>query len=199
MNDSKKLSDLLSKEDYEKVKNCFSKHASLLPFGMLERFKPLLISGLLEEEGLSCKATKGMEMIIMKEARQSNKPIKGLETAEFQARLLDSIPYEKQAKDLVNYIDSLPEYKKMTLELAEVYKKQDMDQIDSLSSKGDPGMNGYMGILLYDRNRKWAKALDSLLPAKSLLVAVGAAHLPGQSGVISLLRKEGYTVEPVKN
>ena len=41
--------------------------------------------------------------------------------------------------------------------------------------------------------------LDGLLRKKSLLIAVGAAHLPGQGGVIELLRMEGYTVEPVKN
>jgi hypothetical protein len=60
-------------------------------------------------------------------------------------------------------------------------------------------MDGYMDLLLYDRNRKWAKALDTLLHGKSLLVAVGAAHLPGDQGVISLLRRAGYTLTPVNN
>jgi uncharacterized protein YbaP (TraB family) len=199
MNDSKKLSDLLNEREYAKVKEYFARHATLLPFGMLERFKPLLVSSLIEEEGLACKATDGMELMIMKESRPYHKHINGLETVEFQAGLFDSIPYDKLAKDLVSYIDSVEEYKKMTLELAKVYKLQDLDQIDELSRKGDPGMNGYMDLLLYDRNRKWAKALDTLLPGKSLLVAVGAAHLPGKNGVIDLLRKKGYTLTPVKN
>jgi uncharacterized protein YbaP (TraB family) len=56
-----------------------------------------------------------------------------------------------------------------------------------------------MDLLLYARNRKWARLLDGLLPQKSLLIAVGAAHLPGKGGVIDLLRKEGYKVEPVQN
>jgi len=37
------------------------------------------------------------------------------------------------------------------------------------------------------------------MPNKSLVIAVGAGHLPGDQGVIKLLRKEGYTVEPVDN
>ena len=199
MNDSKKLSDLLSADDYQKVKHYFDQHAGMLPFGMLERFKPLLISSLIEEQDLSCQTTDGMEFMIMKEGRPYKKTVKGLETAEFQAALFDSIPYEQQAKDLVNYIDSMDEYKKATIELASLYKEQDLDKIDELTLKGDPGMNGYMDLLLYDRNRKWAKALKGLLPGKSLLVAVGAAHLPGDNGVINLLRKEGYTLRPVKN
>lgn len=197
MNDSKKLSDLLSSKDYDRVKNYFSQHSPLLPFGMLERFKPMLVSSLIEESNLGCKTTDGMELMIMKELH--NKPVNGLETVEFQAGLFDSIPYEQQAKDLVNYIDSSEEYKKMTLELAEVYRKQDLDRIDSLSRKGDPGMSNYMDLLLYGRNRKWADKLVALLPQKSLLIAVGAAHLPGENGVIDLLRKRGYTVTPIKN
>jgi uncharacterized protein len=199
MNDSKKLSDLLTDQEYAKVKAYFAEHAAMLPFSMLERFKPMLVSSLIEEESLGCKATDGMEMMIMKEMHQYHKRVKGLETVEFQAGLFDSIPYVQQAKDLVNYIDSVDEYKKMTLELASVYKEQDLDKIDELSRKGDPGLNGYMDLLLYGRNRKWANTLDTLLPGRSLLIAVGAAHLPGKDGVIDLLRKKGYTLTPVKN
>jgi uncharacterized protein YbaP (TraB family) len=87
----------------------------------------------------------------------------------------------------------------MTRDLADLYKNQDLDKIDELSRKEDAGMDKYMDLLLYDRNRKWAKALPGLFSSQSLLVAVGAAHLPGENGVINLLRKQGYTVTPVKN
>lgn len=198
MNDSKKLSDLLKPDEYARVKDYFAKHASMLPFSLLERFKPMLISGLVEEQALDCETTDGMELMIMKEAKRS-KPVNGLETAEFQAGLFDSIPYETQAKELINYIDSSDQNKQMTRQLVDLYTKQDLDGIDELSRKEDGGMSGYMDLLLYARNRKWAKNLDSLLGKRSLLIAVGAAHLPGTGGVIDLLRKEGYTVEPVKN
>jgi uncharacterized protein YbaP (TraB family) len=199
MNDSKKLSDLLKPEEYARVKEYFSKHASMLPFSMLERFKPMLISGLIEEQGLGCETTDGMELRIMKEAKTENKPVHGLETAAFQAGLFDSIPYEKQAKELVKDIDSADENRKMTQQLADLYNHQDLDGIEELSDKDDSGLSGYMDLLLYARNRKWARELKALLHGKSLLVAVGAAHLPGKQGVIALLRNEGYTVEPVYN
>ena len=199
MNDSKKLSDLLKPEEYTRVKDYFTKHSSLLPFGMLERFKPMLISGLIEEQGMGCQTADGMELTIMKEGRPYHKPVNGLETVEFQAGLFDSIPYELQAKELLGYIDSVEENSKNMQQLVQLYKTQDLDGIDKLSQKDEGGINGYMDLLLYGRNRKWAKELDGLLGKKSLLIAVGAAHLPGINGVIELLRKEGYTVEPVKN
>jgi uncharacterized protein YbaP (TraB family) len=199
MNDSKKLSDLLKPDEYSRVKEYFSKHVSMLPFGMLERFKPMLISSLIEEQGMGCQTQGGMELTIMKEGQPYHKPVNGLETAEFQAGLFDSIPYELQARELVNYIDSADENSKMIQQLVDLYKRQDLEGIDKLSERSETGINGYMDLLLYDRNRKWARELDHLLGRKSLLIAVGAAHLPGINGVIELLRKEGYRVEPVKN
>ena len=41
--------------------------------------------------------------------------------------------------------------------------------------------------------------LKTLLADKALVIAVGAGHLPGEKGLINLLRKEGYTVTPVEN
>lgn len=199
MNDDKKLSDLLSNEDYAKVKNYFESHASVLPFSMLEHFKPMLISGLIEEDDLPCKTTDGMELVIMKEAKSQNKKINGLESAAFQASLFDSIPYKDQATELVKYIDSSDDYKKMTDTLAEAYKAQDLNKIEELTIREDPATAGYMDLLLYGRNRKWITKMKALLPEKSFLFAVGAGHLPGGQGLINLLRKNGYTVTPVSN
>ena len=200
MNDGKTLADLLKPDEYARVKAYFAKNVPFPPFSMLERFKPMLISGIVEEQAMDCPEKDGMEMQILSESKNYNKPVDGLETAEFQATLFDSIPYTEQARELVNSIDSADQNKQTTQELVSLYNNQDLDGIDSLSRKDDGGVeSSHMDLLLYGRNRKWAKLLDKLLPQKSLLIAVGAAHLPGKGGVIDLLRKEGYTVEPVQN
>jgi len=41
------------------------------------------------------------------------------------------------------------------------------------------------------------KRLKKLMAEKSLVFAVGALHLPGENGLIDLLRAEGYTVTGV--
>ena len=200
MNGDKTLADLLKPDEYARVKGYFEKNVPFPPFSMLERFKPMLISGIVEEQAMDCETKDGMEMQILGESKTYNKPVDGLETAEFQATLFDSIPYTDQAKELVNSIDSADQNKQQTQQLVELYNRQDLDGIDSLSRKDDGGVeSNYMDLLLYARNRKWARLLDGLLPQKSLLIAVGAAHLPGKGGVIDLLRKEGYKVEPVQN
>src|SRR5258705_7072548 len=101
------LQDLLSKEDYQKVKDYFEAKGSILPFSMLETYKPILALSTLEESSMECESTAMMEQVIMQEAKQSDKKVKGLETMSYQAGVLDSIPYKLQAAQLVRYINDI--------------------------------------------------------------------------------------------
>jgi uncharacterized protein YbaP (TraB family) len=199
MSDNKKLSDLLSAEDYQKVKDYFTKNAGMIPFPMMESFKPFFLSSMMSDQSMDCPSKEGMETAIMKEAKTSNKEIKGLETIQFQASVFDSIPYERQAKELVKAIDSPSSDVDHTKELVAVYKAQDLDKIQSMTVQEDGVLSEYLDLLLYNRNANWAGKMAQLMPANSILFAVGAAHLPGDKGVIALLKKSGYTVTPVAN
>lgn len=196
------LQDLLSDADYKKVKKYFESKGSMLPFSMLETYKPMLAASTLEQSSLPCENTAMMEQVIMEEAKQYKKNIKGLENMSYQASVLDSIPYKLQAEQLVNYIDKANEAGGEDAEMKEMfeaYKKQDLVKLEKLLLQSDAGVSSFTDILLYHRNRNWVNKLRSVLPEKSLLIAVGAGHLPGEKGMISLLRKEGYTVTPVEN
>lgn len=50
---------------------------------------------------------------------------------------------------------------------------------------------------LYERNRKMVKVFEPIMMDKSMFIAVGCAHLPGKDGIIDILRKRGYEVNPV--
>jgi uncharacterized protein YbaP (TraB family) len=97
------------------------------------------------------------------------------------------------------YIDSIDNYKDITLEMVNVYRQQDLERMDSLIKKSDPGMESYMDLLLYNRNRRWVDQMGAIMQKGSVLFAVGAGHLPGDQGVIKLLVKKGYTVKPLNN
>jgi uncharacterized protein YbaP (TraB family) len=191
------LRDLLTEAEYKKVKKYFDDKGSMLPFSMLETYKPILAASTLEQGALPCDNTAIMEQVIMQEAKKSDKKISGLETMSYQAGVLDSIPYALQAKQLLSYIDSAEN--KQLKELFAAYNNQDLKKLEELMVETDPGMAGFTDILLYHRNRNWVERLKTLLINKSLLIAVGAGHLPGEKGVINLLRKEGYIVTPVEN
>lgn len=195
------LSDLLSAEDYAKVKDHFENNFNgLLPFKMMEKFKPFFTASLLAQQGMECESPTSMETLIMNEAKESDKGIKGLETVEYQLSIFDSIPYKVQAGQLVKMIaDNGKTGDDGEMEvLTNAYRNQELNKLDQLTKK-DPSINAYADLLLYSRNRNWAAKLQELMTSKSLVIAVGAGHLPGDQGVINLLRKAGYKVEPVKN
>lgn len=196
------LADLLTKEEYQKVKAHFDEKGSLLPFAMLEKYKPLLTASMLAEQQFSsCDHMISMEQLIMKEARASNVGIKGLETMNFQLGIFDKIPYKLQAKQLYQLITRTTDKsdKGELYILTEAYRKQQLEKLEALTKQDDMGIQNFTDILLYDRNIEWTKKLQNLMRGKSLVVAVGAGHLPGQKGVINLLRQAGYKVQAVRN
>lgn len=201
MNGDTTLADLLSPEEYSKVKSFFAKQNGMIPFAMLERYKPMLAASTLMQSAMNCDNAIAMEQLVMKEAKFSGKGIKGLETMSFQMSIFDSIPYTMQAKQLVQYVNQYgnKEDTKNYEDLVKAYRAQELNKLEEITKKEDTGMDRFTEILLYKRNEAWTKKLQTLMQEKSLVVAVGAGHLPGDRGVINLLRKAGYKVEPVRN
>jgi len=196
------LADLLSKEDYSKVKEYMEGSNSLLPFSVLETYKPMLVSSLMMESGIGCEDPVAMEQLIMERAKKSGKKVDGLETMAYQLSIFDSIPYKVQAEELLKYVKDggkSSEADKEFDEMMEAYKDQDLDKLSNLIGKSGSNIMPYEDLLLNNRNRNWVNKLKTIMKEKPVTVAVGAGHLPGEKGVISLLRKEGYTLRPVKN
>lgn len=198
MTDGKKLSDFYTPEEYSRVKGWFEKNGQL-PFNMLEHYKPMMLSSMIEAQAMSCPQQDGMEMRIMGKAADRNLEIKGLETMAFQVALIDSIPYEDQAKELLQAVDSVQTQKKMMAVLVREYKMQNLDSIEALTTSEEGGMEKYLDQMLYSRNRNWIKQFPAIAKEKSTLFAVGAGHLPGKNGVLNLLRQAGFTVKPLEN
>ena len=201
MREDTTLSDLLSPEEYTKVKSYFEKNFNgMLPFKMMEKFKPFFTASLLAQQGMECESPLSMESLVMEQAKQHEKGIKGLETVEYQLSIFDSIPYKAQAKQLLKMVDESGKKGddgEMKI-LTDAYRNQELNKLDEITKK-DESIGDYTDLLLYNRNANWANKLSTLMKNKSLVIAVGAGHLPGEKGVINLLRKAGYKVEPVKN
>jgi uncharacterized protein YbaP (TraB family) len=196
------LKDLLTAEEYIRVKEFIESKNGLLPFSVLETYKPLLASSTLLESGLPCGIPVAMEQIILKEAKLRGKRIEGLETMSYQLSIFDSIPYKVQAAQLLKYTSTegdLSAADKEFTEMMDAYKDQDLEKLDSFIRKSETGLEVYEDLLLFNRNKNWVKKLKTILKERSVTIAVGAGHLPGEKGLIELLKKEGYTVKPVKN
>ena len=111
MKDGKTLQQLYSDADYKKIRQYFTDSLKT-PLSFIVRMKPFFLEALLYPKMMPCKLISGVEEELMKVAKTQKKEIKGLETMEFQAGVFDSIPYEEQAKELLQSIDSMASNKK---------------------------------------------------------------------------------------
>ena len=209
MPNGKTLKDFLNAEDYGLVQRKFDSIG--MPLKMLERIKPMFLSVMLGTDGEKITAEGGgisetskstsYEMEFLQMGEKQKKEFGGLETVEFQMGIFDSIPYKAQAEMLVNGIKSAAkggegEFSKMV----QMYKAQDIEAMSKImdSDKDTEGLEQYESMLITTRNRNWIPLMAKSMKQKQTFFAVGAGHLGGKKGVINLLRKEGYTVKPLK-
>ena len=127
--------------------------------------------------------------------QRKGKTIGELETADYQMELLYGNSLEEQADALLEMIDH-GDSKGLLQQLTNAYKSQNLDTLWKVFQEQ---MTGYeYDAIVKVRNLNWEKQMRELLPKQSTLFVVGAGHLPGESGMINLLREAGYKVKPVK-
>lgn len=81
-----------------------------------------------------------------------------------------------------------------------VYLEQDLVQLENYIALTDD-FKDYKEWLVATRNRNRIPIIDSMLTKQSIFIAVGAAHLTGEAGLLKLPEKKGYSIgeaEPEK-
>ncbi|WP_246141545.1 TraB/GumN family protein [Phaeodactylibacter luteus] len=195
------LEDLLTQEEYARVSDHFATIG--LPMMFVNRIKPMFLSVMGGDEAMSMDPNASSEVVsyemeFMKMAQEREMTIGGLETAEYQMSMFDSIPYSVQAKMLMESIDAGGGVGgDQFAEMVKMYKEQDIYAMQDMMDE-EGGIAGYEDLLLVQRNRNWIPVMAEMMKVQPTFFAVGAGHLGGEEGVIALLREAGYQVEPVK-
>ncbi len=192
------LKDLYTETEYERVSSYF-KDSLKTDIRFLNRMKPFMLEAFLYPKMMACKNSSGVEMELLKIAQKEKINVNGFETIAFQASMFDSIPYKLQAKELLKQLDSMGKSKILLDSMIAIYKNQEVDKLQQLMKAEDLGELGNTDLLLKNRNINWVAQINVLLKTENIFVAVGAAHLYGNDGLIDLLRKQGYTVRGINN
>lgn len=188
--EGKSLSDFLSNKDYAKFER-FLKDSLDMNEGKIarySRFKPFFLPGLLLKEYYD--KVESYEQYFNKYAKKSNKELLSLETLDEQLAIVDTVPIDVQAGELLstNFIN---DYK----ELLKCYTEENLDCLEEeIQSLDDKSIEE---IFITHRNKNWLPKIQGEISKKSVFIAVGAAHLVGETGLIQLLRDAGYTIKPI--
>lgn len=188
------LDQLFNKKDYQRLDQMLKETVGT-GAEQMNTFKPFMLSSLLLKRFVG-EQPASFESVLTTIATQQNMKIGGLETTADQMNLFDKIPYSDQASDLVEMMDNEEETMAMFSKMIKLYKDEDVEQLyDESSSYFD--RPGELELILLNRNQKWIPSIGEMAAKQSTFFAVGAGHLGGKKGLISLLKKEGYTLTPV--
>lgn len=149
---------------------------------------------------------ESMDIYILNQGKIKGYKTIALETLEYQLRLKfqANISLEHEAKSLIMQLKNQNKIIKKSDDIIAAYINQDLnklmkdyDEFTFLSGFGNSYADSPVDEIK-KRNLNWMPTIKSSISEKSSLIAVGAGHLPGEYGLIELLRKEGYTVKPLK-
>ena len=146
--------------------------------------------------------SQAMDMLIYQFALLNNKSIHALETIEEQVAAFENIPLAQQIVFLKLTIDQLPKRDELYRRVLDAYLASDLGLLmklndESIAVADKEFIQMFMESLVYRRNRNMLEGIGPRLVEGNALVAVGALHLPGNKGLLSLLRNEGFTLSPV--
>lgn len=136
---------------------------------------------------------------IQKRGAALGKEIGGFETIQDQCNALFGSSIIEQAESLMDMVRHDDQSAEMAKKLAQAYLSGDLNAMLALMEDPANGASEeWTERMINRRNANWMRVMAGLLPTASVFIAVGAGHLPGDAGLISLLRKNGYSVDPVK-
>lgn len=196
--ETKTLQDYVSADEYKNFSSFVtdSLHIKKSKLEKYIRLKPFFLSAILAKHVAG--KVKAYERELYKIAKNAGIPSDGLESFDFQFSLVDATPITEQAKSLISEIKDYKKSEQMFNDMVAAYKEQDLAKLYDFIVKSDDVNSEFNENFIYKRNQKWIPLIEEKIKERSCFIAVGAAHLPGNNGVLQLLKSRGYTITAVK-
>lgn len=195
--DGKLLPDQLSPETY---KLAAQRAADLgVDLKLLAPFKPWVVAltmVVMQLQKLGYDPNSGIDHQLAQRAKEANKPVSGLETAEFQIDIFSRLTPPEQEMFLRQSLLEMDQLEKSVDDMVEAWSRGDVAGGEKLFLESMRPYPELKNKVIDERNRSWLPQIEQFLKQdEDLLVVVGAAHLVGKEGVIELLKARGYKLE----
>ncbi len=127
-------------------------------------------------------------------AAAQGKAMTGLETFAEQVEILHRIPLEDHLKSLTHFIKNYNRQRERLKKMLRWYQQGNICQLYRASRRDARWMRR---TLLLERNERLARRFADIAHHQSLFAAVGAAHLAGGKGMLRLIKRLGFSVNPI--
>lgn len=200
MDPSGKATNGLTPEEIAKLEGVLaSKGMTLQHIMPLKKWMVSLVLLQIEAARLGYEPQTGVDLTLLKAARERQIPVQGFEKAEDQMKMLASGTEEEDLKGLRQMLDEVGKADNTLDRLFTAWMRGDEAGLNAEMNKfgadNDPAL--YQRLLV-DRNAKWVPQIEQILAGKgTVFVAVGGGHLVGKDSVIAMLKTRGITAEKV--
>lgn len=192
--DGKSLKTSLSPHAYKKVADKLKQSGMTVDvFNMFKPWSLAMTLPVLEMKKIGYSEEHGLDNFLFRRASMKNKQIQALETGEFQISLFDDLTKQQQQNLLLHTIEELDSMQQLMGQMKSAWKNGEAKKLGDLNNSSYKQFPVIMDKLLNSRNKNWIPHIVKLINGnKDAIVVVGAAHLPGNQGVLKLLEKKGY-------
>lgn len=197
------LADHLDPQERAVVEEALS--ARGVPFQSVVKMKPWMLISLTAMTACEMHRREAGEPVLdtrlATEAEAEGKQVAGLETMEEQLSAIASLPMELHVQGLVSTLGMGPGIGDMSETLIGLYLRGETGMfwpaLNALAPADPQDAAGYAAFeeaMIVARNEIMVERATEFLEAGRAFIAVGAMHLPGEKGLIALLRDAGYSV-----
>ncbi len=191
------LKTSLSPHAYNKVSDKLKQSGmSVDLFNMFKPWSLAMTLPVLEMKKIGYSEEHGLDNFLFRRASMKKKEIQALETGEFQISLFDDLTKQQQQNLLLHTIEELDLMQQLMGQMKSAWKNGEANKLGDLNKSSYKQFPVIMDKLLNSRNKNWIPDIVKLINGnKDAIVVVGAAHLPGDQGVLKLLEGRGYKAE----
>ena len=190
----KSLKELYPNGRYKRVEKALRAKVGPM-FMMFTHMKPILLSAMITDEDMGQDSSRMLDDYLQVRAKELGRQTGGIESMAEQFAAIDAIPLAEQADMLYETVRETGRAKEMD-RLLDAYAAQDLGAMATFV-QDEHLSEAFSRSLVGQRNEVMAQRIDSLMKLRPALFAVGAAHLPGPGGLLTLLEGKGLKVEPV--
>ena len=143
-----------------------------------------------------------LDIMLYQRAVSAGKQVDGLETVDEQISIFDDMTDAQQVTLLEDTLANLSNIGRQNDALLAAYLQRDLGRLMELNEQsmnmGDRRLADTLNKrAIVERNHRMAERMESRLRQGNAFIAVGALHLPGPEGLLSLLKQKGYRVSVV--
>jgi uncharacterized protein YbaP (TraB family) len=143
-----------------------------------------------------------MDLSLSLRASGNGLKVIGLETLDQQLSFLQEMPMPMQLALLDQAISEFENVNKAHDMMVDAYLENDLVELQALTDEqlevvGDTAADYFIESGIHARNLRMAETLMTYMDDNRVFVAVGALHLPGEQGLLNLLRSRDYELKPL--